>query len=334
MSFEVLLIVVLVIGFVGLAIFLKSLINSQAEKNKPSEEMLRVMTILQEGSKQDRKMLLDSLWKNSQSLNERLDNAARVIGSVQKQIGEMSEIGRGMKEIHAFLHSPKLRGNIGEQVLKELLSQLLPQQSFKLQHRFKSGAIVDAAILTQSGIIPIDSKFPMENFRGMIKAELKTDQESYQRLFVADVKRHIKTISEKYILNDEGTIDYALMYIPTEAVYYEIVNDTELYEASTRARVLPVSPTTFYAFLKAILMSFEGQKIEKQAQEILRAFRSVQKDYEKLGDNLSLLTKHVTNAYNTTTAVFSQFTLLGQKIDTANKLDKPKQLEIEEDQSI
>lgn len=329
MPFEVLLILILIAGFVGLAIFLRSLINSQAEKNKPSDEMLRVMTILQEGSKQDRKMLLDSLSKNSQSLNERLDNAARVIGSVQKQIGEMSEIGRGMKEIHAFLHSPKLRGNIGEQVLKELLTQLLPHQSFKLQHRFKSGAIVDAAIMTQSGIIPIDSKFPMENFRAMIKAELKTDRDSYQRLFVSDVKKHIKTISEKYILNDEGTIDYALMYIPTEAVYYEIVNDTELYEASTRARVLPVSPTTFYAFLKAILMSFEGQKIEKQAQEILRAFRSVQKDHEKLGENITLLTKHITNAHNTSATVLSQFTMLGQKIEGANRLDISKQLEIE-----
>lgn len=330
MSFEVLLIIVLVVGFIGLALFLKSLINAQAEKQKPSEEMIRVMSILSEGSKEDRRMLLDSLTKNSRSLNERLDNAARVIGDVQKQIGEMSEIGRGMKEIHAFLHSPKLRGNIGEHILKELLGQLLPQQSFQLQYQFKSGAIVDAAITTQSGIIPIDSKFPMENFRQMLKSEIKEERAQYQRLFVSDVKKHIKTISEKYILTDEGTIDYALMYIPTEAVYYEIVSSTELFDFSSRARVLPVSPTTFYAFLKAILMSFEGQKIEKQAQDILRSFRSVQKDYGKLGDNLSLLTKHITNAYNTTTTVLSQFTLLGQKIDTANKLDQPKQLEIEE----
>lgn len=329
MSFEIILIFIIIVGFIGIGLFLKHSLSRFNDSQKPSDEMMKVMTILQEGSKEDRRMLLESLQTNSRSLNERLDNAARVIGSVQKQIGEMSEIGRGMKEIHAFLHSPKLRGNIGEHILKELLGQLLPQQSFQLQYQFKSGAIVDAAITTQSGIIPIDSKFPMENFRHMIKSEIKEERAQYHKIFVSDVKKHIRTISEKYILTDEGTIDYALMYIPTEAVYYEIVSSAELFEFSSKSRVLPVSPTTFYAFLKAILMSFEGQKIGKQAQEILRAFRSVQKDYGRLGDTLSLLTKHLTNAHNTASTVLSQFTTLGQKIEGANKLDVSKQLELE-----
>src|SRR3989338_6064002 len=154
---------------------------------------------------------------------------------------------------------------------------MLPKQTFHLQYTFNSVDNVDAAIKTAAGIIPVDSKFPMENFRKMVSAQSESEKKTFGKDFERDVKTHIDDISKKYILTDEGTIDYALMYIPSEAVYYEIVNNTELYEASTRARVLPVSPTTFYAFLKAILMSFEGQKIEKQAQEILRAFRSVQK---------------------------------------------------------
>jgi len=139
--------------------------------------------MLQQGSKEDRKVLLSSLQKNTQALNERLDNAAKVIGEVQKNIGEMSEIGRGMKELQEFLQSPKLRGNIGEQVLKELLTQMLPKQSFHLQYTFKSGEKVDAAIKTSGGIVPVDSKFPMENFRRMTKAKSESDRKSSEKQF-------------------------------------------------------------------------------------------------------------------------------------------------------
>lgn len=120
------------------------------------------------------------LDNNSQQLNDRLDNAAKVIAGVQKNIGEMSEIGRSMKDLQDLLKSPKLRGNIGEQVLKELLSQMLPKSSFHLQYAFKSGSIVDAAIKTEAGIIPIDSKFPLENFRKMNGAESDADKKTFE----------------------------------------------------------------------------------------------------------------------------------------------------------
>jgi len=254
------------------------------------------------------------LNEQSKTFNERLDNAARVISVVQKNIGEFSEIGRGMKDLQEFLSSPKLRGNVGEQVLKELLKQFMPKESFNLQYAFKSGEKVDAAIKTSGGIIPIDSKFPMENFRKMQK------DPSAKRDFIRDVKKHIDDISRKYILTEEGTIDYALMYIPSESVYYEIVNDSDLFDYSGVKRVLPVSPTTFYAYLKAILMSFEGQKIEVQAKEILSSLRAIKSDYGKVEDNLGILQKHLTNAFNMMGNVFSSFTMLGQKICSTHSL--------------
>lgn len=258
----------------------------------------------------------------SRSINERLDNAARVIGQVQRNIGEMSEIGRGMKDIQEFLRSPKLRGNIGEQVLKELLAQMLPKSSFFLQHTFKSGVKVDAAIKTSAGIIPVDSKFPMENFRRMIGAQNETEKKAAEKEFIKDVKKHIDDIASKYILTEEGTIDYALMYLPSETVYYEVVNNTELFDYGGKKRVLPVSPTTFYAYLRAILMSFEGQKIEERAQQILAAIKAVQKDYLKVEDNLSILGKHVQNAYNQMSNVNTGFVQLGQKINSTQSLDE------------
>ena len=243
-----------------------------------------------------------------------------MIGQVQKNLGEMSEIGRGMKELQDFLKNPKLRGNIGEQVLNELLKQYLPKESFNLQYVFRSGEKVDAAIKTSAGIIPVDSKFPMDNFRKMNTSESADGRKKALKDFEGDVKKHIDDISKKYILTEEGTIDYALMYIPSEAVYYEVVNNTTLFEYAGTKRVLPVSPTTFYAYLKAILMSFEGQKIESQAKEILSALRAIQKDYEKVGSGLSVLQKHLTNAHNMMGDVLSAFSRLGQKISSTRSL--------------
>lgn len=245
------------------------------------------------------------------SFNNRIDNTAKIISDLQKNISDFSN----------FLSSPKLRGNMGEQVLKELLKQFLPNHSFELQYTFKSGEKVDAIIKTSGGIIPIDSKFPMENFRKSEK------DDSFKKLFFSDIRKHIDDISRKYILTSEGTVDYALMYIPSEAVYYEIANNSDLFDYLTSKRVLAVSPSTFYAYMKAILMSFEGQKIEAQAKEILSSLRAIQKDYEKASDNLGILGKHLTNAHNMMDNVFSSFSTLGQKINSTQRLGDGAKIE-------
>ena len=158
--------------------------------------------------------------------------------------------------------------------------------------------MVDDVIKTAHGLIPIDAKFPMENFRALTKATTDREKDDARKLFTIDVKRHIKAISTKYVVTQEGTTDYALMYVPSESIYYEIVNDPALYDFSSESRVLMVSPTTFYAFLKAILMSFEGQKIEEQAQNILRSFRSLSHDYQHINHVLETTAKHISNANN------------------------------------
>jgi DNA recombination protein RmuC len=328
----VILVAIIVGGFVLLALFLNRKLSQMGENQKPSEELLEVIKMLQTGSKEDRKVLLESLQKNTQALNERLDNAAKVIGNVQKNIGEFSEIGRGMKELQEFLQSPKLRGNLGEEVLKDLIGQTFPKNKFHLQYGFKSGEKVDAAIKTSAGIIPIDSKFPMENFQRMTKAEDKKERERAKRDFITDVRKHIRDISKKYILPEEGTMDFALMYIPSEPVYYEIVNDPGLTEYARQLRVYPVSPTTLYAHLQVILLSFEGQKIESKAKEVFAMLRAIHKDYDKVEDNLSTLQRHLNNAYNMMSNVYSSFTQLGQKIDSTKSLgegagEKSKELE-------
>jgi DNA recombination protein RmuC len=296
-------------ALVVVGIFIYRKLNEIEKSQKPSNELLEYLRTTNQ-----------RLEKQGQSFNERLDHATQVVSQVQRNIGEMSEIGRGMKELQEFLRSPKLRGNVGEQILKEMLGQYLPKASFNLQYTFKSGEKVDAAIKTAGGIIPIDSKFPMENFRKMIGANTDMEKKVSERDFAKDVRNHIDAISRKYILTEEGTIDYALMYVPSEAVYYEVVNNQDLFDYAGDKRVLPVSPSTFYAYLRAILMSFEGQKIEDQAKEILASLRAIQKDYHKVEDTLAVLQKHLTNAFNMMGNVFSAFSQLGQKITTTQRL--------------
>jgi DNA recombination protein RmuC len=272
--------------------------------------------------------LVEWLKTSTTQFNMRLDNAARVIADVQKSIGEFSEIGRSMNELQEFLASPKLRGNIGEQMLKELLAQYFPKHSYVLQHVFKNGERVDAVIKTSQGYIPIDSKFPMENFRKMMKEPDRKSKINFTKDFTADVKKHIMDIAKKYILVEEGTLDYALMYIPSESIYYEIINNDELFDFSGEKRVLPVSPMSFYAYMKAILMSYEGARIQSQAKEILEILKAIKKDYEKSEESLSTLGKHITNAYNQMASVTKNFMTLGQKLSSTSLLsENKKQLE-------
>jgi len=241
-----------------------------------------------------------------------------------------------MKDLQQFLASPKLRGGLGEQVLNLLLEQSLPKSSFHLQYAFRSGNKVDAAIKTASGIIPIDSKFTMENFKKMMGAESESLREQSKKLFYSDVKDRIDEVSKKYILTDEGTVDFALMYVPSESVYYEIVNsDPDLMTYAYKKRVMPVSPSTFYAFLRSVLLSFEGQKIASEIKTIQQALRAIHTETSKFGDMLTTLQSHVTNAYNSMNKVANQFVGLSAKVEGVQGLgegvkEEAKQLEMED----
>ena len=199
------------------------------------------------------------------------------------------------------------------------LTQCLPLDCFALQYTFKNGEKVDAVIKTSHGLIPVDSKFPISNFKKMFETE-GDERERSKKDFLKDVRIHIKSISQKYILASEGTIDYALMYIPSESVYYEIINDADLYDYASSMRIVPVSPMSFYAYLKVILISFEGQRVQKEAKAILTVLSSMKKDYEKADESLGILNKHISNAYNQSAQVSKNLNLLGQKIETTASL--------------
>ena len=314
------LIIILFLFFFIFLVVIRYWLNQLVKKSKTSDELIAWLKDLGQRLENSTASVDNKLTKNMDMFNTRLDNAAQVISKVQKNIGEFSEIGRSMRELQEFLRSPKLRGNIGEQVLKDLLAQHFPPSTYSLQHSFKNGEKVDAIIKTSQGLLPIDSKFPLENFRKYIAAKSDLDREQLKKEFMGDVKKHIADISRKYVLVSEGTVDYALMYIPSESVYYEIINNSQLYDFAGTKQVLPVSPLSFYAYMKAILMSFEGQKIETKAKEILELLNAMKKDYQKTEESLAVLSKHVTNAYNQTDQVRKNVGMLGQKLSSTNLL--------------
>lgn len=309
----------IIAGFVVLGVFVNKKISDAFGGQKPSDEILEYL-----------KTTNLRLNDQGKSFNDRLDNAARIISDVQKNLGEMSEVGRGIRSLQEFLQSPKLRGGLGEEVLKEMIGQTFPKNAFHLQYPFKSGVKVDAVLKTEAGLLCIDSKFPMENFNHMLKDETEVERNVAKKQFIQDVRKHVENISKKYILPDEGTMDFALMYIPSESVYYEVVNIQELINFSRSLRVYPVSPNTLYAHLQVLLLSFEGKDLETKSKEIFRTLRAAQKDYQKVENTLSVLQKHLTNAFNTMSTVVSGFTQLGQKITSSKNLDSGVQQEKKE----
>jgi DNA recombination protein RmuC len=278
------------------------------ERNKPPQPDQSLVLIqqqmngLQERLDKFGQTVAENLQQSSTAMNSRLDNAAKVVGDLREKVGQIHEVGKAAAELVNIMRAPKLRGGMGELFLGDLLAQILPPEHFKIQHRFKSGEAVDAVIMIGQKFVPVDAKFPFENFKRCVEAATELDRVAARKQFLKDVKKHIDAISSKYILPDEGTYDFALMYVPAENVYYETIikddggDERQLFSYALEKRVIPVSPNSFYAYLQTVLLGLRGMRVEKEAREILNALNRLRGDFEKLQDNFRVLGKHLTNA--------------------------------------
>ena len=252
---------------------------------------------------------------------ERLENSSKVIQQVHKELGGITEFGKDMKDLSNVLKSPKLRGGLGEQFLYEILENSLPKELFKTQYKFKDGAVCDAVVLTEKGMITIDSKFPMENFKEMVTQETQEDRDKFKKQFVRDVKARIDEISSKYILPEEGTTDFAVMYVPSENVYYElIVNTHEIEEYSRNKSVFITSPNTLNYQMRAILVAFQQNELQKHAGEILKSLSGVKTEAVKFDEELGILGGHIVRTYKAMDNVKIKFSRLFGKIENTQAL--------------
>jgi DNA recombination protein RmuC len=264
----------------------------------------------------------DSMDKQTKMIWERLDNAAKVIGGVQKHLGGLEEFNKDMKDLSNILKSPKLRGGLGEQFLYEILENFLPKDLYKTQFKFRDGAICDAVIVTDKGLIPVDSKFSMENFKGMLTADTEDARKKHKKEFVKDIKKRVDEIASKYILPEEGTTDQAIMYIPSENVYYElVVNTPGIEDYAQKKNVLLTSPNTFSYFVKIVVAAHQQNELSKHAGEILRSLSGIRVEAEKFEGDLSVLDGHVARTTKSMDNVKSKFGRLFGKIAAVESIE-------------
>ncbi len=248
------------------------------------------------------------LQEGTAMMGQRLDATARVVGDVQGTLGKLGEatqrvveIGRDIQGLEQVLKSPKVRGGLGETLLEQLLAQMLPREHWTMQHGFRSGEKVDAVIRIGERLVPVDAKFPLENFRRMLEEPEEERRRPHRRAFTRDVKLRIDEIAKKYILPDEATYDFALMYVPAENVYYEITvrqedDDEAIAAYALSRRVVPVSPNTLFAYLQVIILGLRGLRIEANAREIQNDLSRLNGDLAKVREPLGKVGTHLGNA--------------------------------------
>jgi DNA recombination protein RmuC len=256
------------------------------------------------------KNINQQLHNLSAQFQQTTGDIGETLGDVKKDLGKMEvvtqevlEKAKDISNLENLLRAPKFRGGLGELFLGDLLAQILPPAHYTLQHRFKSGEAVDAVVQIGKNLVPIDAKFPLENFKRHLEEEDEKSKSNLRKLFVTDVKKHIDAIAKKYILPDEGTYDFALMYIPAENIYYEtILKEEELgkernvFSYATQKKVIPVSPNSLFAYLQVIVLGLRGMQIEKSAQEIFQSLSRLQGDLGRFKNNFSVIGTHLTNA--------------------------------------
>lgn len=344
------ILMLLIAGAAGVIIFafsnqfkkLQSQISDE-EENKILMEWLKDMKgsveknseVLDTKLKDQNKTLEDQLTNQRKAMAEqtkliweRLENSSKVIQEVHKELGGITEFGKDMKDLSNVLKSPKLRGGLGEQFLYEILENSLPKELFKTQYKFKDGSICDAVVKTDKGLITIDSKFPMENFKEMLTKESQEEREKMKKVFVRDVKNRIDEISSKYILPEEGTTDFAVMYVPSENVFYElVVNTPEIEEYSRNKSVFITSPNTLNYQMRAILVAYQQGELQKHAGEILKSLSGIKSEAEKFDEDLGVLEGHIGRTYKAMDNVRLKFARLFGKIENIQSLSPPEKEE-------
>ncbi len=302
--------------------------NNQAEINQMLKtdfiELTRKIDKLSQGVNDANLKMSDQLNRSGQqmqnSMSKQLSESSKLVSEVSKRLTKLDETNRRvvdvadeLKTLQNVLSNPKQRGVFGEFYLKSVLENVLPPNHFQMQYSFKDGQIVDAAIfLDQGKVLPVDSKFSLENYNRMINAENKTEKENLANLVKKDLKKRIDETS-KYIRPSENTMDFAFMFIPSESLYYDLLinkvglgsNARDLIEYAFRDRkVIVVSPTSFMAYLQTVLQGLRSLQIEQQAKEIQKQVGKLSKHINKsdelmrkLGKSLSTTVNHYNNSY-------------------------------------
>jgi len=259
----------------------------------------------------------ESSKQMQENAHRQFTESSRLIKEITQEVTSVKEIGRQtqsfaeqLKGLQDILKNPKQRGILGEYYLETTLKNVLPPDGYQIQYPFKNGEIVDAVVFVNKKIVPIDSKFSLENYNRLVHAD-ESEKPAFEKAFVNDLKMRI-TETAKYIRPEEGTMDFAFMFIPSEGIYYDLLTnqvgaseeDNLLQRAASKYKVIIVSPTSFLAYLQTVLLGLNAMKIEERAEEIQKRvgelgkhIGSWQEYYRKLGVALGTTVSHFNSGY-------------------------------------
>jgi DNA recombination protein RmuC len=345
---EIALFVVIIILF---AVIAWRLFQRQEPKKQDDQSLVLIQNQITELNRTLEAKLGESARAITDSKNQALTQATESTKLIREITQELAKVGEGqrqvaniadnLKNLQDILKNPKQRGGIGEQFLKNILENVFAPEQYEMQHGFKDGTIVDAVIKTREGLVPIDSKFSLENYQRMLEAKDVTETERYESAFYNDLKLRIDETS-KYIKPDEGTLEFAFMYIPSEAIYYDLLTrkigvrgDMDLVEYATgKKKVIIVSPTTFFAYLQTVMQGLKALRIEESAKKIAKNVSDLGKhlvsyqDYlQKIGKNLST----TVSSYNAARGEFGKidkdvYRITGEELNLeAPSIEKPEE---------
>lgn len=310
------------------------------------QDYTQSFTMLQQRIGQIEEQVKKSVDEGSKTVGEKFESSLKVIGDIKKTIGsleqtnrQMLDIGKDISSLQDLLRPPQIRGSFGELTLGHILRQILPEKNFEEKYRFKNGSIVDAVVRIDNKVVPIDSKFPLESFQRYVECP-ESDKKSYLREFGRNVKAKIDDISDKYILEDEGTFDYALMYIPSENVYYQTIlreslelEGESIADYALKKRVVVVSPNSIYAYLSVIYVGLRGMQFKRNEKRIVGDLARLNKEFEKFEQEFGKLGSHLGHARDTFDRADRQLGTLSSGLDLIGQSPEVKAIEEPEEPS-
>ncbi|MBI3099892.1 MAG: DNA recombination protein RmuC [Planctomycetes bacterium] len=283
--------------------------QTQDRLAETTAQLLQQLNAVQSALDERLKTSSELVQQTTAQVGQRLDTAARVVGEVQNRLGTLEgasqkifDLGKDLAGLQEILRSQKARGVLGEQMLENLLTEVLPREHVSLQHAFKDGEKVDVLLRLADGGVAIDAKFPLENFRRAVAAP-EAERAALWSQFGRDARKHIDDIARKYIRPDEGTLDFAFLYVPAESVYYEMAFGTAVNREgesvavyAQRKRVILTSPATLFAYLQTVLMGLKSLQIEREAQTIQANLARLRGDLARFQDLFGKMGTHLKNA--------------------------------------
>jgi DNA recombination protein RmuC len=323
----VLIALLMVVGLLIFFLFRKSNVDkTQSDSIRDLERRITDLVIGQ------LKEMRDSQNGVSQAMQDQISSFTKEATQIREELKQVEEHVKDVSHFQDIFKAPKLRGQWGEASLEHILGQHFPSELHKSQYLFSSGEQVDAVLKLPNGkVLPIDSKFPSENFAKMAEASSDAEKAAFQKKFVEDVKNRINEITLKYILPSEGTTDFALMYIPAEAIYYEVVNnigkDFDLNNYAWSKRIILTSPNTIYLTLRTIEHWFKDTQISRKTQDILKRLNRINQDASKLVTDFKKLGSHLRNAVSAYDSSEKRLSLFSDKVDKLLEVkEEPKKL--------